>query len=256
MSPKSIYRRQNRPGSGPDDRFQQVSINNCFSDKNLITTGVPQGSVLGPLVFLIYINGLPSISTKLKKNLFADDTDIFSESSNLESIELTMDKELKKLSSWLITNRLALNISKTNFVIFSPKNKPLETITLIMNRQAIAQKEYVKYLGILIDSKLTFQFHITGVTKKISMAIGLMYKLRHYVCKKIIISIDYSLIYPFLIYAIPIWCASDNIYIKPLLILQKRIVRLLTFNDNYPVPAGPLVHTTPLFYDPSNPRYI
>ena len=101
----------------------------------------------------------------------------------------------------------------------------------------------------LIDSKLTFQFHITGVTKKVSRAIGLMYKLRHYVCKKIIINIYYSLIYPFLIYAMPIWGASDNIYIKPLLILQKRIVRLLTFNDNYPVPAGPLVHTPPLFYD-------
>ena len=137
-----------------------------------------------------------------------------------------MSKELKKLSSWLISNRLALNISKNNFVIFSPKNKPLKTITLIMNRQAIAQKEYVKYLGVLIDSKLTFQFHITGVTKKVSRAIGLMYKLRHYVCKKIIISIYYSLIYPFLIYAIPIWGASDNIYIKPLLILQIELLDL------------------------------
>ena len=86
-----------------------------------------------------------------------------------------MNKELKKLSSWLISNRLALNISKTNFVIFSPKNKPLKTITLIMNRQAIAQKEYVKHLGVLIDSKLTFQFHITGLTKEVSRVIGLMY---------------------------------------------------------------------------------
>ena len=130
------------------------------------------------------MNDLPNISTKLKKNLFADDTNIFFESSNLESIKSTMNKELKKLSSWLISNRLALNISKTNFVIFSPKKKSLKTITLIMNRQTIAQKEYVKYLGVLIDSKFTFQSHITGVTKKVSRAIGLMYKLRHYVCKK------------------------------------------------------------------------
>ena len=158
-----------------------------------------------------------------------------------------MNKELKKLSLWLISNRLALNISKTNFVLFSLKNKPLKTITLLMNRQAIAQKEYVKYLGVLIDSKLTFQFHITGVTKKISRTIGLLYKLRHYVSNKIATSIYYSLIYPFLIYAIPIWGSAANIYIKPILVLQKRIVKLLTFNDNYPIPAGPLAHT-PLFY--------
>ena len=160
-----------------------------------------------------------------------------------------MNKELKKLSTWLISNRLTLNISKPNFVIFSPKNKPLKSITLLMNRQAIAQKEYVKYLGVLIDSRLSFQFHITGVTKKVSRAIGLMYKLRHFVSKKIIISIYYSLIYPFLIYAIPIWGSADNIYIKPLLTLQKKIVRLLIFNDNYHNPSGSLAHTPPLFYE-------
>ena len=99
-----------------------------------------------------------------------------------------------------------------------------------MDRQAIAQKEYVKYLGVLIDSTLSFQFHITGVTKKVSRAIGLMYKVRHFVSKKIIISIYYSLIYPVLIYAEPIWGSADNIYIKPLLTLQKKNVRLLTFN--------------------------
>ena len=187
------------------DRYQQVSLHNCFSDKKHISTGVPQGSVLGPLLFLIYINDLPHISKKLNIFLFAGDTNIFFESPNLESIESIMNKELIKLSSWLISNRLALNISETNFVIFSPKNKPLKSITLLMNRQAIAQKEYVKYLGVLIDSKLSFQFHITGVTKKVSRAIRLMYKLRHFVSKKIISSIYYSLIYPFLIYAIPIW---------------------------------------------------
>ena len=146
-------------------------------------------------------------------------------------------------------HRLALNISKTDFVTFSPKNKPLKSITLLMSRQAIAQKEYVKYLGVLIDSKLSFQFHITVVTKKVSRAIGLMYKLRHFVSKIIISSIYYSLIYPFLIYAIPIWGSADNIYIKPLLTLQKKIVRLLTFNDNYHNPSGSLAHTPPLFHE-------
>ena len=105
-------------------------------------------------------------------------------------------------------------------------------ITLFVVMVSIYHISYLMYAVLFI---------ITGVTKKISRAIGLVYKLRHYVSKKIIISIYYSLIYPFLIYAIPIWGASGNINIKPLLILQKRIVGILTFNDNYPVPAGPLV---------------
>ena len=132
----------------------------------MITCGVPQGSVLGPLLFLIYINDLPNISKKLKFYLFADDTNIFYQDSNLEDLETVVNKELKKLSLWLNANRLALNISKTNFVIFAAKNKPLKSVTILINKKAIQQSEYVKYLGILIDSQLTFKNHIANVVKK------------------------------------------------------------------------------------------
>ena len=225
---------------------------------------MPQGSVLGPLLFLIYINDLPNISKKLKFYLFADDTNIFYQNPNLEDLENVVNKELKKLSLWLNANRLALNISKTNFVIFAAKNKPLKNVTVLINKKAIQQNEYVKYLGILIDSQLTFKHHIANIVKKVSRVTGLMYKIRNFVDNKTLKMIYYSLIYPHLLYAIPIWGNSDQTHIKPLFIVQKKAVRLilnkhknitsifqlplktarLIFNDNQSIliDVGPMSH--------------
>ena len=158
-----------------------------------------------------------------------------------------MNKELEKLYEWLCLNRLSLNISKTNFVIFHAINKPLPCVTILMNKKAIEEVTYVKYLGILIDSKLTFKKHIDELSKKISRAIGVLYKLRPFVTTKIITSVYYAIVYPFLIYGIPIWGNASSTFLKPIHILQKKIVRMATFNDNYPSIPGPLTHTPPLF---------
>ena len=132
-----------------------------------VICGVPQGSVLGPLLFLVYINDLPNISDKLSFFLFADDTNLYYESNDLKELEKTMNKELKKLSLWLNVNRLALNVSKTNFVIFRGFRKSCDhNVTLLINKKAIEQKSYVKYLGVLIDEHLNWKEHICNVTKK------------------------------------------------------------------------------------------
>ena len=124
---------------------------------------------------------MPNISNKLKFFLFADDTNLFFESEKLDVLQNTVNREISKLVNWQNANRLALNVSKTNFVIFSASNKPRQPVTILINRQAIEQKDSVKYLGVLIDSKLTFKQHITAISKKVSRATGMMYKLRPFV---------------------------------------------------------------------------
>ena len=153
-------------------RKQYVHLNGVNSAINDIVCGVPQGSVLGHLLFLLYINDLPNISDKFNFYLFADDTNIYYESDNEKSLEKTVNKELEKLHDWLCLNRLSLNISKTTFVIFRAINKPkTSSVTLLINTQAINESNSVKHLGILIDSHLTFKNHIDELTKKISRAI-------------------------------------------------------------------------------------
>ena len=228
-------------------RIQFTYCNSVESDKKIVTCGVPQGSVLGPLLFLLYINDLPNISKKLKFYLFADDTNIFYQSKDLDSLQSTVNKELKKLSLWLNANRLALNISKTNFVIFAAKNKPLKNVTLLLNNKAFAQKDHVKYLGILIDSQLTFQAHTNSVSKKIARVTGMMYRIRKFVNDKTLRTIYNSLIYPFILYGVPIWGNADELHIEPIHKIQKKAVRIISNKVGFIANTFAREHSAPLF---------
>ena len=129
------------------------------------------------LFWVHYINDLPNISKILDFYLFADDTNIYYESDNLEKLGKKVNKDLGKLQLWLNVNRLSLNISETNFVIFHPFNKPLKhQITLKIQKTTISQKKNIKYLGVIIDSTLTWKQQIKNILCKISRAIGIMYK--------------------------------------------------------------------------------
>ena len=142
------------------------------------------------------ISELGNISKILNFYLFADDTNIYYESNSLIELERTVNKELRKLYLWLNVYRLSLNIDKTNFIIFHHFNKPSKhNVTLKINKKAINEKESIKYLGVIIDSSLSWKHHIIKLTKTIPRAIGIMYKLRPFIPVNVMKNIYYSLVY-------------------------------------------------------------
>ena len=177
--------------------------------------------------------------------LFADDTNIYYESDSLQELEKVIYKELNKLNLWLNVNRLSPNIDKTNYIIFHPYNKPTKKrITIKINNKAINEK---KYLGVLINSTLSWKYQITNISKKISRSIGIMYKLRPFLPSNAMKNVYYSLIYSHIIYAIEVWGSAFNTDLEKILILQKKAPRLLTYNDTFPNTPGPLCPCNPIF---------
>ena len=212
------------------DRQQYVSVNNHSSQLGSITCGVPQGSILGPLLFLIYINDLPNVSKVLSFFLYADDTHIYYESVNITKLRNKSVKELVKVKSWLGINRLALNIEKTNFVVFhSSRKKLLDDIQIRFGKKPMARARYVKFLGVLMDEHLTWKFHISALTKKLSRTTDFFFKIRHHLPLQILKNLHYSIFSSFLRFGSSTWGLSYDTYIAPLFLLQKKVLRSISF---------------------------
>ena len=172
------------------NRIQTTQIGNDISEKNNLLTGISQGSVLGPLLFLIYINDIYNSSHKLQFYLF-DDTNLLYADKSLRSLESTVNGELVSIYNWLTANKLSFNMKKSNFVIFHSYQKRIDyQVDLKMYDNnlntyiSLESKNYVKYLGLLIDSGLTWKYHIDYIATKISKSVGVIAKLRHFVSKK------------------------------------------------------------------------
>ena len=214
----------------------------CKSDRKLITHGVPQGSILGPLLFILYINDFSKSSDLLFSILFADDTSVFIEGTAYSSIINDMNRELEKVDKWLKSNKLTLNTKKTHYMMFHRtriKHKAPENKVHISGNNIVCVNN-TKFLGLIIDSKLNWSDHITYIKNKISKSIGILTKIRRFLDKKTLRNLYYSFVYPYLIYCVEVWGNAHDTYLDPLIKLQKKCVRVITFSYY-------LEHTTPLF---------
>ena len=163
-----------------EERKQYVSFNKHDSSTMDIKCGVPQGSTLGQLLFLIYVNDLCSVSSILFTLLFADDTNVFVTGKNLSTLFTTMNSELVKLSEWMNINKLSPNVKKTKYMLFCTKNPSVILNDIALNCEIIEKVEHFKFLGVHIDSKLNWSYHIQCKRKKLSKGIGILYRAKDY----------------------------------------------------------------------------
>ena len=152
-----------------NNRKQYVCIDGVKSSNLDISCGVTQGSILGPLLFLIYVNDLATVSKDAVTVLFADDTNTIYRSKTYSELNKVINEDLPRISNWFKTNKLALNETKTKFIIFHTRhNSPPSTFQIVLNNVELERVEYTKFLGILIQENLSWGTHINYICEKVS----------------------------------------------------------------------------------------
>ena len=208
-----------------------------------IKCGVPQGSVLGPLLFLLYINDIENCSELISVILFADDTNILYSHTCLKTLNKIIQVELDKITDWLSVNKLSINATKTKFVLFRSRNKkPAQSINISINNENIKQEKHTTFLGIVIDEFLTWYNHLDLVGKKMIKCAAIISRMRYYITLNSLKLIYYALVYPYLIYGNLIWGNTYKSRIQKSMKIQKKIVRLMTFKSYFE-------HTEPIFQE-------
>ena len=223
------------------NRRQFVQINQTCSSTQTIKCGVPQGSILGPLFFILYINDLPRASKLTEPLLFAADTSIFFSNSNPSYLENVLNNELLNIDIWLKCNKLSINVQKTSYVIFRPSQRKVNhNFSLSFGGQPLTQSNVIKFLGVYFDEHLTWKYHINFVCKQIAKSVGILSWTRFYLSCKTKLMLYYTLIYPYITYCNSTWSSTYVSNLNRIYYLQKRAVRAVT-NSDY------RAHTAPLF---------
>lgn len=226
------------------DRKYFVNVNGKSSVTRTSNIGVPQGSTLGPLFFLIYVNDIINCSNILKFILFADDTTILYKNRNINELNDILCNETKNVMNWFSANKLLLNFSKTHTMLFSNKQGNPK-LSVHINNIHLEEKEVITFLGVEIDNKLLWKSHIKLICSKISKSIGILRLLRFSFPKHVLKMIYMSLIYSYINYCNVVWGSAYNNHLKPLVILQKKAVRIIN-KSSYDAESAPIFHSLSL----------
>ena len=210
------------------DRRQYVEWNSCKSSTALIETGVPQGSILGPLLFLLYINDLPS-ATRLKCIMYADDTNLLIKGRNIEQLVIDLNQELEYVNDFFKANQLKLNAKKTKIILFQKKNAADDSqLQVFLNSEKLEFEKEARFLGLTIDNNLSWEKHCSNVANTISRNNSLINR-----AKKLLPSRSLKLLYnsftqPHLQYGVAAWGGCTGRNKKRIISIQKRTIRTIS----------------------------
>ena len=207
------------------NRKQYVNIDNASSEKHLIKYAVPQGSILGPTLFIVYINDLPEISKLAKFIFFADDANIIITGTTMIEIQEQASLLLKSIETWVRSNGMRINLKKTKYMVFTNKfisNDPLE---LFLNETKIKITESERFLGVIMDSKLNWKTHISKLACKLSRNAGILYKLKGLVPNSVLKLVYNSHVQSHVNYCSNIWGLGSKNSINSIFIAQKKAIR-------------------------------
>jgi len=229
------------------NRKQFVDFDNNKSSVQKIECGVPQGSILGPLLYLIYVNDIANSSNGNILS-FADDTSLYLSDSNLDSLFVNANLEVNKLFNWFCANRLSLNPTKTKFLVLRTPNNPPNTTEqkLFINGTPLAQigsnftEQSTKFLGLHLDEFLSWKNHLAQINKKIAYALFMIKQTKHFLPVSSLKTLYFALIHPHLTYGILAWGSASSPILYKTKMLQKLAIRAINrahYNS----------HTDPLF---------
>lgn len=221
-------------------RSQYVEVNGVSSQLKPIKLGVPQGSILGPLLFNIYVNDIVNVDTDTKYVIYADDTTLLFTSNNAKDLVITANSVLAKMYKWSVENALTINTDKTKTVLFQAKNKNMSLPSdVLLNNSILEILTSAKTLGVIFDEDMSWNSHINYIAGKLSQIAGRVYALK-FLPLKVKLLIYHSLFASHLNYCILVWGTTCSTNINRLFLLQKKIIRSIC-NEKFDS------HTAPLF---------
>lgn len=214
-------------------RSQRVKIDQTESSNSPISYGVPQGSILGPLLFLIYINNIQDIGLKGSVTLYADDTSLFYFGNSISSVLCEAQHDLDLINTWFQSNLLTINVLKTNYIIFSAINKHIPSHgPLTINNIPLNQVHNEKYLGLILDSNLTWKPHLEKIKSKLLSLAGALRGIVQCLPKKVKYTIYNSLVKPHIEYVIEVWGTAAKTNLNIVQVAQNKLIKRL-FNYDF-----------------------
>lgn len=204
------------------DRTQCVKINNLLSTSKPCNIGLPQGSTLGPVLFTLYINDLPTVCDNVKIQMYADDTIIYTHGKNMTEVADKLTAAMGNVADWLKKSCLTLNLDKTAAMFFTIKSKNVSNPIITVNGDAISNVSEFKYLGRTLDSSLSFKKHVKKMSNTLKYNLATFRNIRNSLTLEAAKCFLNTIIIPYFTYCISSWSQANNTTLKPLETLYKR----------------------------------